>query len=185
MPLHRQPAVIPHRQCSRWRLTPLTHRLLSPHDGHRTDVDEETWDAARSVGVETNLTLDALNLLASLAYLAMGARSGFVIARGIGFTLSHAAVSVLGAVMSTGDFVYTMLTKHPNRKGLESVEAILEGKEQAAKVWQVLFSQWLTLPDSGRLTEEQIQSREEKLDADLQAMLQSGVGDAADDPLCH
>lgn len=138
-------------------------------------VDEETWEAARSVGVESSLTLDALNLLAALA--TVGSRSGMVIASRVGFTISTHVFSVLGAVVSTGDFVHTMLTKHPNRKGLESVLAILEGKDQSAKVWQVLFTQWLTLPDIGELTEEQIRSREKQLDYGIQSLFQTGVGD--------
>ena len=77
-------------------------------------------------------------------------RAGFVVARSINVGLrvvSRGAFLMLGAAISTGDFVHAMLTQHPNRRGIESVIAILEGKEQAAKVWQVLCAQWLTLPE--------------------------------------
>ena len=66
----------------------------------------------------------------------------------VGFALSARAFAALGAVVSSGDFIFSMLTQNPNRHALAQVQTFLEGEASAYRSWLVLIQHWLSLPRS-------------------------------------
>jgi len=61
----------------------------------------------------------------------------------IGFTLASRTLSVVGAAVSTTDFVHSVLTNSPNRELLVRVQAYLEGEAETFRAWWVLLCHWL------------------------------------------
>ena len=85
------------------------------------------------------LSLDVLGLLTGLCGVQWAAAAGNVFL-------------VLGAVIGTGDFVYSMLTDNPNRKSIAQVASFIEGKSEAYRVWLVLIKHWMELSEEGETT---------------------------------
>ena len=113
------------------------------------DTSDEDWAAARGAGIsfETMLPEQINNTLFAVG--GATARGAAGVASRIGATVSTQALSVLGAVVASGDFVYSMLTDSPNRKSLLQVTSFLEGKSEGYRVWTVLLNHWLTLNQRG------------------------------------
>ena len=109
------------------------------------DVKEEEWAAARGAGI----SFEALppEQIGNTLFAVGGAtaRGSAVLATRIGATVSTQILSVFGAVVASGDFVYSMLTNSPNRKSIKEVSSFLEGKSESYRVWLVLLKHWLSL----------------------------------------
>lgn len=63
----------------------------------------------------------------------------------IGLDITTKSLSVLGAVVSSGDFIFSLLTSSPNRESLEQVGTFIEGKCEAYRVDLALLHHWLEL----------------------------------------
>ena len=61
----------------------------------------------------------------------------------VGLTVASRSLSVVGAVVSTGDFVHSVVTSNPNREILGKVHAYLEGEAETSRAWWVLLCHWL------------------------------------------
>jgi hypothetical protein len=87
-----------------------------------SDVSEEDWAAARGAGIsfDHQLSEEAIGS-ALLTFGGATARGAAGVASRVGATVSTQALSVLGAVVASGDFVYSMLTNSPNRKTITQV----------------------------------------------------------------
>ena len=112
------------------------------------DVPSEDWAAARGAGVSfEGVPAESLH---SMALMAGGtaARAGAAVASRMGLAISTIALSIVGSAVSTGDFLYSMLTSSPNRKSLGEVASFIEGKAEAYRVWCVLIRHWLDLNES-------------------------------------
>ena len=113
------------------------------------DTSDEDWAAARGAGMsfETMLPEQINNTIFAVGGATTRGAAG--VASRIGATVSTQALSVLGAVVASGDFVYSMLTDSPNRKSLVQVTSFIEGKSEGFRVWTVLLNHWLTLNQRG------------------------------------
>ena len=100
------------------------------------EVGEEEFAAAtHSLDFERTLPEAIVNaLLAAGGTVAHTAAVGF---RVFGFASTTAALSVFGAVFSSGDFLHSMLTNNPNRTYLSQIQTYLEGEAEAYRSWKV------------------------------------------------
>ena len=62
----------------------------------------------------------------------------------VGLTVASRSLSVVGAVVSTGDFIHSVVTSNPNREILGKVHAYLEGEAETSRAWWVLLCHWLS-----------------------------------------
>ena len=110
----------------------------------------EDFAAARGAGVSFVAASLPEQLGSTLVAVgSAGARTAASVASRVGASVTAQAFSVLGAVVSSGDFVHSMLTQSPNRKTLQQVAAFLEAKSEAYRIWLVLIDHWVALPRAG------------------------------------
>jgi hypothetical protein len=110
------------------------------------DVPPEDWAAARGAGISFNaLPPDALASI-GVAVGTAATRTAASVATRVGALAAARVFSVLGAVVSSGDFVLSMLTNNPNRKSIDQVSSFIEGKTEQYRIWLVLLHHWLELP---------------------------------------
>ena len=109
------------------------------------DVPAEDWDAARGAGISFDVLPPEQIGNTLLAITSAGARASAGIASRVGAIVFTRVFSVVGAVISSGDFVYSMLTNSPNRKSLHEVSLFIESKSEQYRTWLVLLQHWLEI----------------------------------------
>ncbi|KAL3924957.1 MAG: hypothetical protein SGPRY_003767 [Prymnesium sp.] len=110
-----------------------------------SEIDAEDWTDARGAGI----SFDAIrpeevgNTLLTIGGATSRTAAG--VASRIGLDLTTKSLSVLGALVSSGDFIFSLLTVSPNRDSLARVLVFIESKCEAYHVWMVLLEHWLSL----------------------------------------
>ena len=98
-----------------------------------------------------------LALVAALHVSGATARVAPALLSRVGFAVASRMLSVVGAVVSSGDFVHSILTNSPNRAMLVQVQRYLEGVAETFRSWWVLLCHWLgqSPPSPQRLAPQQ------------------------------
>ncbi|KAL1527797.1 hypothetical protein AB1Y20_009180 [Prymnesium parvum] len=109
------------------------------------EMAAEDWSAARGAGVDfaTILPEQVGNTLLALGGATTRTAAG--LASRIGLEVATKSLSVFGALVSSGDFIFSLLTNSPNRALMKRILIFIESKSEMYRVWLVLLEHWLGL----------------------------------------